>query len=234
MNKKLVALLLAGVLAFAGVAAVVVYAQGAEQRAYGEAELTSVLVVTQEVPAGSPATDLTDSVAMTQVPQSVVAEGAVSDLTALGSEVTNAALVPGEQVVAARFGTQAKKADPAAVPKGMQTIDLILSAPRVPEATAPGDVVGVLASYPASDGGPGQSRMVLSKVRIVGVAADVAATVDPALPGATGVRVTFAVTTRQAETVANAAEFGTLWLTAQDEDTDTSGSRKTNAEGVLG
>ncbi len=233
MNKKLLALVMAGVLTVAGVAAVVSYARGADARAFGDAELVPVLVVSQPVPAGSSASRLVGSVETEQVPRGVRVEGAVTDLASLGGEVTNAALVPGEQLLAKRFGTAVKKVDASALPAGMQSMDLILTAPRVPAGTKPGDTVGVFASYPATDGGSGTTRMTLSRVRIVAVKKNAAGDAG-AEATAAGIRVTLAVTTRQAEKVANAAEFGKIWLTSQNAKADVKGSQKTDAKVVLG
>lgn len=236
MNKKLIALLLAGVLAVAGVAAVVVYAQGAEERAFGDAEMVPVLIVTEPVSAGATTEELAAKVRTAQVPRAVLAEGALSDLASLGGEVTNAALMPGEQVLASRLGEQMKPVDDTAVPEGMQTMDVILEAPRVPAGTKAGDMVGVVASYANATGDPGQTRMTLSKVRVVAVKDELggASAADSAGQVASAVRVTLALTTHQVEKIANAAEFGKVWLSAQSDTTDTSGSKKTDSKDVLG
>jgi pilus assembly protein CpaB len=232
MNKKLAALLMAGLLTVVGVGAVVKYAQGAEDRAFDNAALVSVLVVTQPVPAGSPAERLVGSVETKQVPKTVLAEGAVTDLASLGAEVTNAALVPGEQVLAARFGEVVKKVDTSELPAGLQQMDLILNAPRVPEGTKAGDTVGVVASYASTDGGPGVTRMILNQVRVMSLKQNAVGEAGSEAT-AEGIKITFALTTNQAERVTNAAEFGKVWLTSQNTKTDVGGSKKVDAKAVL-
>lgn len=223
MNKKLLALLLAGVLALGGVASTVVYARGADARAYGDAELVPVLVVSQPVPAGSPADRLVGSVETKRLPKSVVPDGSVADLASLGQEATNTALVPGETLLKSRFGDKAKKVSTTDLPEGMQRLDLLLAAPRVPSGLEAGDIVGVLASYTVT-GKSGTTtnvtKLALSKVRVIALDAGVAGD-QGAEQLAEGVQITLAVSSSQAEKIANVAEFGKVWLTAQNDKTIT-------------
>lgn len=227
MNKKLIALLLAGILALGGVASVVMYARGADARAFGSAELVSVLVVSQPVPAGSPADRLAGSLETKQLPKSVVPAGVVTDLASLGQEVTNAALVPGEALLAARFGAPEKSADATELPEGMQRLDLVLAAPRVPSGLEVGDTVGVLASFAQQnkDGTVSNlTQLALSKVRVIDMETGVSGG-QGEMQVADGTRVTLAVDTAQAEKIANVAEFGKIWLTAQNDQTITTSSK---------
>jgi pilus assembly protein CpaB len=232
MNKKLTALALAGVLALGGVVSVVMYARGADARAYGDAELVSVIVVDQSVPAGSPANRLAGSLTTKKMPRAFVPDGVVTDLAALGDEVTNASLVPGEPLLRSRFGVAEKSVSKTDVPAGMQRLDLLLDAPRVPGGLKAGDVVGVLASYstPGKDGVPkNTTELILSGVRVIGLEDDVSGGAGDAAVAA-GRQVALAVTTAQAEKIANVAEFGKIWLTAQtDDDSDASGTATTTS-----
>ncbi|MGJ9421287.1 Flp pilus assembly protein CpaB [Aeromicrobium sp. CF3.5] len=227
MNKKLLALLLAGVLALGGVVATVMYARAADARAFGNAELVPVLVVTQQVPAGSPADRLAGSLETKRVPKALVPDGVVTDLAALGQEVTNAVLVPGETLLGARFGEAKKAVDKTDLPEGMQRLDLLLEAPRVPSGLKAGDLVGVLASYAGENAGgsdANSTKLVLSKVRVIGLEDGVAGGQGEAAVGA-GTKITLAVNTAQAEQIANVAEFGTIWLTGQNDETDVASRR---------
>jgi len=227
MNKKLIALLLAGVLALGGVVSAVMYAQAADARAYGDAELVPVLVVSQPVPEGSPADRLAGSIETKQLPKTVVPAGAVADLASLGQEATNVALVPGEMLLESRFGATSKQASKTDLPDGMQRLDLVLAAPRVPSGLEAGDIVGVLASYTLTDSSGRTSnvtKLALSKIRVIALESGVTGG-QGENQVTDGVQITFAVTTAQAEKIANVAEFGKIWLTAQNDKTITTSSK---------
>lgn len=226
MNKKLLALLLAGFLALGGVASSVMYARAADARAYGDAELVPVLVVSQLVPEGSPADRLGGSVQTKRLPKTVVPAGSVSDLASLGQEVTNAALVPGETLLKSRFGVEAS-ASATDLPDGMQRMDLVLESPRVPSGLEAGDIVGVLASYTVTDNSGATSnvtKLALSKIRVIALESGVTGG-QGENQVTEGLQITFAVTTAQAEKIANVAEFGKIWLTAQNDKTITKSSK---------
>lgn len=231
MNKKLIALVLAGTLALGGVAFSVMYARAADTRAYGDAELVPVLVVSQPVPAGSPADRLVGSVETKRLPKAVVPEGSVSDLASLGQEITNVDLVAGETLLETRFGVKAAAADSTTLPEGMQRLDIVLASPRVPSGLEAGDIIGVLASFAVTkeDGTISNvTELALSKVRVIALESGVAG-VQGDTQVTDGVRITFAVTAAQAETIANVAEFGKIWLTAQNDKTITTSSKGASA-----
>src|SRR3712207_4345423 len=103
MPRRIVAAVAAVLLAVVGVVAVVSYAQNADARAQAGEQLVDVLVVGSEIAPGTSAGELGGSVSVEQVPQRLVADDAVTDLSELGEQVATAALLPGDQVVAGRF-----------------------------------------------------------------------------------------------------------------------------------
>jgi prepilin signal peptidase PulO-like enzyme (type II secretory pathway) len=78
--RRLLAIAVALVLALIGAVSVVSYANRADERAIGEQQPTAVLIITQEIPRGTPGEGLAASVRSTLVPASAVARGAVTDL----------------------------------------------------------------------------------------------------------------------------------------------------------
>ena len=80
MNKQLLAVIGALVLAGLGFAAVYAYAQGAESRAFEGTELVPVLRATTEVPTKTAAATLAESVETVELPRAAVVEGAITDL----------------------------------------------------------------------------------------------------------------------------------------------------------
>lgn len=112
-------------------------------------ETSEVLVVQKAVPAGTPASELGDAVAVKPLPKSTLTEGTVTDLADLGTKVTAVSLVPGEQLLTSRMVDADAFLGPSrvAVPDGMQEISIKLPIERVVggKITA-GDTVGVFIS----------------------------------------------------------------------------------------
>ncbi|WP_370187337.1 Flp pilus assembly protein CpaB [Aeromicrobium sp.] len=222
MNKQRLAIGAAVLLAVLGFAALVVYAQGADDRAFEGTERTTVLRVTQEVATKTPASELAKSVETVDLPKAAVVPGALTDLSDVEGEVTQGVLVPGDQLTAAKFASPDDVKGDTAVPKGMQELAIQLEGQRiVGGALAPGDLVGVMASY------EGRTATAVNRVRVLAVSAGVG---DAQV--ASGATVTVAVRTVDAEKIVNAMEFGKVWLTKQSADTDTGGGRTVDSRVV--
>lgn len=229
MSKKLVAAIAAAVLAVLGVVALLVYASTANQRAHDGAELVEVLRVTETIPAGTSAKDAAHSLETAEVPRAAVPENALRSLDSVAGQDTNTELQAGEVLLATRFGaaqTQGK-AD-TTVPKGYQEVSISLAPPQVTGGSlSSGDRVGLMASY------DGETRFVMQNLQVTRIAGTV---VNEATDGAAGtpLLITFAVKTRDAEKIVNAAQFGTIWLTLENDDTDRSGSKLVAKKDVIG
>jgi pilus assembly protein CpaB len=146
--RRVLVVLSALVLAAFGALVLVSYVRGADARAEAGAVLVPVLVVDAQVPAGTSVDDLADSVSTAQVPQRLVATGALGDLADVEGLSTTVDLLPGDQVVAARFADPAVQAAGAvAVPAGLQEISLTLEPQRAVDGDLDaGDEVGVYIS----------------------------------------------------------------------------------------
>jgi pilus assembly protein CpaB len=239
MNRRRVVTIIAAILlTLFGMVVVIAYVNSAEGRAQENAELVSILVATEEIPAGTPAASLAGSrsVALRQVPQAVRAEDAVQDLDALGDQVTLERILANEPIVARHFGDPAEAQRPGSgqVEEGLEIITVALEPQRaLGGEIAAGDLVGVIVSLedsggsdeaattdPTTGGGDeATSGMVLAGVPVTGVSG-----VDPEA-GAPGdlIMVSLQVDEPDAERIAFGAEFGRLWLTrqAEGETTDT-------------
>ena len=143
------------------------YVRGAEERALAGEELAEVLVVDQPIAQGTPASNLTQFVRLEQVPMKVRAEGGVADLSTLVDLVAATDLLPGEQLVAARFVTAESLVKHAKIEIPADALEVTISIS--PERAlggqlVPGDVVAVIASFDPfdlntfepSDLGPGE------------------------------------------------------------------------------
>ena len=117
MPRRSIAAIAAVLLAVVGAVVIISYVRDADARAQAGEQLVDVLVVDSDVAAGTSVGDLGGSVSVERVPERLLAPGAVADLTELADQVSIAALVPGDQVVSARF---------AAVRQGLYLLDPLL------------------------------------------------------------------------------------------------------------
>jgi pilus assembly protein CpaB len=181
MKARLLGGIAALVVAIVGTVLLFTYVQGADRRALANTETEDVLIVKQEVPAGTPASQLGQYVVSKPVPRTAVAVDGVADLDALGSKVTSVALVPGEQLLNGRMVDANAYLGPARVevPAGLQEITVRLGIDRVVGGRVQaGDTVGVfisLANAPAvtDAGAPGTggtgTQLTFHKVLVTAV-----------------------------------------------------------------
>jgi pilus assembly protein CpaB len=233
MNKRAVAAVLAVLLAAAGILALVVYTNGAQERAFRGTQTVSVLRVTEDVPAGTKASDLGSKIEQVKLPRAAVPDGAIASVSDLGTKVTTSKLVPGEVLVAARFDTslEQSRSTTVDVPKGLQELTLELNSARMLGGDlVPGDRVGVVASYDLEK----VSNFAVNKVLVLAVNGGIPASAPEGdAPVTTGVmQVRLAVEPDVAIEVVNAAEFGKVWLTRQNDGART-GRKVVTSEDVV-
>jgi len=221
MKKRAIAAITAGVLALLGVLVLVLYAQQANDRAFKGATLVSVLRITKDVPAGTSASALASSTEVAKLPEAAVPDGAVTDLSQVVGRSTNASLQKGEVLLRSRMVAPGSKGTSSTnVPKGLQEISVSLDAQHaVAGAVKVGDHVGIISAIDDKDGQFATTNLVLHDVLVtrVGGLTD-AKNITTAL-------YTVAVKTEVAERVAYASEFGHVWLTLQNADTDMTGEK---------
>ncbi len=155
MKARLLGGIAALVVAIIGTVLLFTYVQGADRRALANTETEDILVVKQDVPAGTPASQLSQYVVTKAVPRTAVASDGVEDLTSVGSKVTSVALGPGEQLLNSRLVEANAYLGPArvAVPAGLQEITLRLGIERVVGGTVQaGDTVGIFISMADASG----------------------------------------------------------------------------------
>jgi pilus assembly protein CpaB len=247
MKRKIIGVLAALVLAGVGTAALVAYVDSARNEAVASEALVDVYVVDKAIPKGTPVETITHSVKATKVPAKVLAQDAVTDLHGLGKDLTAAVdLESGEQLLSSRL-VPASKLSRASVPAGLQEMTVSLDPTRaVGGALSVGDTVGVVLSFEpfdvphSEDKTASMTHLTFHKVVVTAVqfaegdggSAD-ASTTDKssdkgtkAEPAPTSqVLVTLALSSPQVEQVAFAAEFGHIWLTAENAQASESGTR---------
>jgi pilus assembly protein CpaB len=151
LTRRILTIVLAIVLAVIGTGAVLIYAKGADQRAISGQKAVTVLVATQQIPAGTIArTALADGMLSRQkLPASSVPADAVRTLTAdLKSLVASANIAPGELLLRPMLVTAVASTSGVPIPSGMMAVTIALC---VPEAVAryvyPGSQVALFDTF---------------------------------------------------------------------------------------
>jgi pilus assembly protein CpaB len=240
MKRRIIAAVLALLLAGAGAVLLMGYVKGADRRAMAGMETANVLVVTALIPNGTPADALTKLVAMEVLPAKAVAAGTLSSLATISGQVATTDLQPGEQLLASRFADpdSLKKPDQIEIPTGMQQLAVSLDPQRVLGGYInPGNTVGVFISLPKDDPAPAQTHLVLHKVLVAKVEGGNTAPAPeggdaPAVEPGAPLMVTLSVNAHDAETIIFGAEHGTLWLSLQPSEAVVSGTRVVTRENV--
>ncbi len=244
MRRRVTGIVAALVLASLGTVMLVVYVQSARDEAVAGERMVDVLVVSDAIEKGTKAADIEDSVDSKQVPAKVRADGAVTDLADLDDESVAAVdLVAGEQLVATRFVSRSEAAR-GDIPEGLQEVTVPLEPARAlgGRITA-GDTVGVFLSFDPFDIGTSGEKtanvthLELHKVTVTRVQLDDSGSTsgigdsnDESEEGqvtdapAGTFLVTLAVDAPSAEKVVFAAEHGFVWLSAEPQDADESGT----------
>lgn len=156
MNRKWIGVIIAVVLAAVGTWVIVRYVQGADDRALEGEEAVQVLVVDTQIVAGTPGDAIAGEVRVELVPVKVQAPGSLGsleDLDSLEGLVASVDLLPGEQVISARFITPEvlEEQDAIVVPDGLLEVTLSLTPERaIGGVIRPGDHIAIFASFTSS------------------------------------------------------------------------------------
>jgi pilus assembly protein CpaB len=254
MNRAIIGVVSAVLLAAVGTFLLVSFVRGAEDRALAGQETVEVLVVTEDVERGTEAASLGDAVSVERIPAKVRAVGSVTSLDDLDGQVAAVDLVTGEQIVATRFATpaQLEAESQIEVPAGLQAITVSLEPQRaVGGQIRPGDLVGLFASFDFEDGRTEEeiaaeasedlrqelsetSKIILHKLLVTNIQVEQLPQAlgdedqdrtGPDLAPTGNLLVTLAGDVGQAERIVFSAEHGLIWLSAQDEDSDEDGSQ---------
>lgn len=156
MKARLLGGIAALVLAVVGAVLLFVYVQGSANRAQAGLEPVNVLVVQEVIPAGTKASELGTRIQSESVPKSAVPEGALESLSDLTGKVTAVDLQPGEQLLAARM-VDPRDLVPGTVPvpDGMEEVTLLLTPERLLGGRIEaGDTVTVFTSFTSDEDMP--------------------------------------------------------------------------------
>jgi pilus assembly protein CpaB len=242
VKSRLLGGIAALLLAITGTALLVVYVQGADNRALQGLDPVNVLVVKESIPAGTKAEDLNGKVQLESMPQSAVPEGALDRLNEQSGKVTSVALEPGEQLLAARL-VDPKELVPGTVPvpEGLGEVTFLLAPERILGGRLEaGDKVTVYTSFKSEDDMPASANvpaevkgwkqstgLLFHDVLVTAVQKAAPETKDTsssstdktvAMPNGSAF-VTVARSDAEAAKMVFGAEFGTIWLAKQTNTT---------------
>lgn len=161
-KRKILGVIGALLLATIGTIALVAYVRDARDRAVAGEELVPVYRITKQVPAGTPAEEVSGFVTAEEIPEKVRPDGALvppadesgstGAFAVVSGLVTSVDLLPGEVLLASRFvppQTFEREANRVVeVPPELQEVTVSLSPDRAAGGVLlPGDSVGVFASF---------------------------------------------------------------------------------------
>ena len=189
-------------------------------------ELGPVLVVKIAIPRQTPVELLSESVELVQIPTNLITPGAVASLDEITAGfVTSTELLPGEQLLKARLRSPGSLTR-IQVPGSLQEVTIPIFPERaVGGAFAPGDTLGIIASFGAGELGQNTS-FILHRALVTAIqytAADLSVANATAGGSETSARtaltnqmlVTFAVSSLDVARLVFAAEFGSIWLSLE-------------------
>jgi pilus assembly protein CpaB len=231
MQSRVLAILVAVVLALVATAALVVYVNGADRRAISGQQPRRVWVAVKVIPAGTSgqAAQNTGLIEQTEVAARNVVQGAVVALSQIQNRHAAVNIEVGEQLLLKRWvGAEevtGKRLLP--IPEDHQALSIGVDMTRqVAGFVTPGDNVGLVLTMSAPAGGGGntdRSRFLLQNVQVLAVGATALANasaqggaggrVNQGKGGASLTAVTLAVHETQVERVVFAAEHGSIYLT---------------------
>jgi pilus assembly protein CpaB len=157
MKRRVVAIVIALIVAVVGAGAVVAYAQSADKRAVAGQEVSTVYIAKKAVPEGTTLAKAVDAALI--VPEQVVAKG-VPDGAMTSVEPSTRTLVAqsdiqvGEVVLTDRFGTTkvTKRVSVPLVPKGKVAITVSLSDPQgIAPLLKPGSTIVIYDTFNTRD-----------------------------------------------------------------------------------
>jgi pilus assembly protein CpaB len=250
MQSRVLAILIAIVLALVATAAMVVYVNGADRRAQIDLQPRRVLVAAQTIPAGTSGEDAQNRklITVVELPRKSVVNGAITSLTQLEQRYAAVDIVKGEQLLQGRWVGAEDVAGRRLlqIPENHQAVSLGLDITKqVAGFITPGDKVGLLFTFKKEEG-DGESvdrtNFLLQNIQVLAVGA----TALPNGSSQSGGRVnqgrgsqnltavTLAVNKKDVERVVFAAENGSIYLTLMPPNADAQqGTRGIDAANVI-
>jgi pilus assembly protein CpaB len=232
MQSRVLAILIAVVLALVATGALVVYVNGADRRAIANQEPVAVLVAKETIKAGTSGEDAQNLklVAPKLVPRESAVVGAFRSWSQLEGKFAAVDIMKGEQLLPTRWvgADEVEGRGLLPIPDDHQALSIGLDVTRqVAGFVTPGDNVGIVLTLPGGDGGS-KTRFLLQNVRVLAVGAT-ALSSRTAQGGGGRVHqqgsqsvtaITLAVKKQYVESVVHAAVDGDIYLTLMPRNAD--------------
>lgn len=245
VNRRVIAAVVAALLAVVGGFLIVSYVRAADERAMAGQKPVEVLVVSGEVEEGTTAEALAESVTTTELPAKAVPENALTSLDDVSGLVVTADLHPGEQLLTTRFAhPETVRKTEVEVPPGLQQLSLLLEPQRIIGGyLEAGDTVGVFVSMPFDQEGPSQTSLILNQVLVtrvqggIDMSAEAEAEAEENPEGESPAPAEFLVVTlatdgASAERIVYGQEHGNIWLSLEPADAIVDGTKVVTRENI--
>lgn len=245
LTRRAIAFIIAAILAIIAAIAVFSYLQGVEQQAATEADQVVGYVATERIEPGTLADTAIQRGAVEErdIPRSLLAEGAVTDLNQVTGRTVQEVILPGDQLVSDRFAAPGAGVQVLAIPPDHQAMSVeVAIPPGVAGFLREGDHINVIAylDVPVEDGEvvavedpetgeqevqtetEQRAQFVVQDVEVLAVGQRVAP--DEENPAGTttesvqSILLTVAVTPMEAERLTFATLDGQIYLTLLPED----------------
>jgi pilus assembly protein CpaB len=154
VSFRVLAIVLAIVLAAVATLAITSYLDSLEAEREAELQPVEAFVAAQRIPEGTTGEQAVaqNLIERREIPQNVVAPGAISSLSQLEGRVAAVDILPGEQIISARFVEPQAARGLAPIPDDMQAISLEVGIPPgVAGFIQPGDRVSIIARLDVGD-----------------------------------------------------------------------------------
>ncbi len=236
MNRRIVAIIVAVLLAVVGTTAVLIYVNNADARALEGKEPVPVLVAEEAIPAGTTAEAAKSLLRAENMPAESVPSDALGSIDAnLEKLVTSAPLAPG-QLLTRSMLVERSTQESIALPNGKLAVTIPVEAGNQGEdQLTSGLQVAVFDTFTVEQGaGPGfipsgerltfkkgnnhATRLLLPKVEVIDVVAEKSRDEEASSSGFGKYLVTVAVTQEEAEKLIHALNTGTVSLAQVNDD----------------
>jgi pilus assembly protein CpaB len=236
MQNRLLAIMIAIVLAVVSAMALVVYANSADRRAISDQSPVQVYVASAKIEQGSTLQDAVGKIRVASIPRSALVANAVRNLGQISDRVAAVDILPGEQLLEGRWVSreEVEGENLLSLKPGFQAVSIQVDATRqVSGFITPGNRVNIYATL-ANVGGSKFSRLLLPNIKVLAVGA--AAQGSKQRQGAKQnlSTVTLEVRDGQVEKVVFATESGQLYLSLVAPDAKAPRSSEMNLGNLFG
>ncbi len=159
LTRRAIAFVIAAILAIVAVIAALSYLRGVENEAAEEADAVVGYVATQRIEPGTLADTAIQSglIEEREIPRSLLAEGAITELSQVTGRTVQEVILPGDQIVDARFAAPGQGVQVLTIPPDHQAMSVAVGIPPgVAGFLRAGDFVSIISfiDVPAPDEPP--------------------------------------------------------------------------------